>query len=320
MLKLKRYSHNPILKPRSDVWWEALAVCNPGVIYDNDKFTMLYRAMGGDRISRFGIATSQDGYKFSCQKDYPVFESDASEKYERLGCEDPRITKIEDTYYVTYVSASVHPATYPKEQFATSMLPWRVRVSLLSTKDFSSFHRYGVIIHGIDSKNPVLYPEKIDNQYVLLHRIHPDIWITFSKDLTNWYDDKAIVRPRKNSWDSLKIGAGAPPIKTKLGWLVFYHGVDSKFTYRLGVLLFDLNDPSKLIYRSKNPILEPIEDYEKEGFEKYGKKSISNIVFTSGAVEKNDELFIYYGASDKFIGLATVKKDELLSYISKDMR
>jgi len=319
MIKLTRFTKNPIIKPRSDIWWEANCVLNPGVIYDGKKIHMLYRAMGGDRISRFGYAYSTDGTVFKGFKDYPVFESDPAEKYERLGAEDPRIVKIEDTFYITYVSCSVHPATYPKEDFATSMLPWRVRVSLLSTKDFRSFHRHGIILHGIDSKNPALFPEKIDGQYVLLHRIHPDIWIAYSKDLINWYDQKVIVEPRKNSWDSIKVGAGSPPLKTDLGWLEFYHGVDKNYVYRLGIVLFDLHDPSKVLYRSNDPILEPNEKFEQDGFEKAGGKSVSNVVFTSGVVEKNEKYFVYYGASDKYIGLATVNKEDLLKEISSKL-
>lgn len=319
MIKLKRYKNNPIIKPREDIWWEANCTFNPAVIYDGGKIHMLYRAMGGDRISRFGYCYSTDGINFKGFKDYPVFESDPSEKYERLGAEDPRIVKLDDKYYIPYVSCSVHPATYPKEDFATAMLPWRVRVSLLSTKDFHSFHRHGIILHGIDSKNPALFPEKIDGQYVLLHRIHPDMWIAYSKDLINWYDQKVIVKPRKQSWDSVKVGAGAPPIKTNLGWLQFYHGVDTKNTYRLGIIIMDIKNPSRIIYRSKTAILEPAKPYEKAGFEKIAGRSISDVVFTCGVIEKDEKYFVYYGSSDKYISLATIEKEELLKSISKQL-
>jgi len=319
MIKLLRYAKNPILKPRLNIWWEARSVLNPGATLDNNGNVILfYRAMGGDRISRFGLITSKDGYNFTKQNDYPVFESDPANLYERMGCEDPRITKIEDTYYITYTATSVHPATYPKEKFSTSMLPWRVRVSLLSTKDFSQFKRHGVIIHGVDSKNAALFPEKINDQYAILHRIHPDIWIAYSKDLINWYDHRVIARPGK-TWDSVKIGAGNPPIKTEFGWLSFYHGVDKDHTYRIGIMVFDLENPAKIIYRSKNPILEPIKTYEKEGFEITFGKKISDVVFTNGVIEKNNQYFIYYGASDKYICLATIAKDELLTYLSKEI-
>jgi predicted GH43/DUF377 family glycosyl hydrolase len=320
MFKLKKYSKNPILSPNMKSWWEARAVLNPGATLDSDgNVLLLYRAMGGDRISRFGLILSSDGYNFKKRNDFPVFESDPSDTYERLGCEDSRITKIGDTYYITYTATSVHPATYPKEKFATAMLPWRVRVSLLSTKNFSQFTRHGVIIHGVDSKNAALFPEKINDQYAMLHRIHPDIWIAYSKDMINWYDHRIIASPGKD-WDRVKIGAGNPPIRTEFGWLTFYHGVDKNFAYRLGIMLLDLQDPTKVIYRSKHAILEPDKYYEKQGFEITYGKNISNVVFTCGVVEKDNMFFIYYGASDTYICLATCKKEDLFNFLRKEVK
>ena len=320
MIKLKRYEKNPIIKPDMDHWWEARAVLNPGAVIDEKgNILLLYRAMGGDRISRFGLAKSKDGYNFIKQSEFPVFESDPADLYERLGCEDPRITKIDDTYYITYTATSVHQATYPKEKFATSMLPWRVRVSLLSTKDFNQFTRHGVILHGVDSKNAALFPEKINGQYCMLHRIHPDIWISYSEDLINWYDQKIIAKPGR-TWDKIKIGVGNPPIKTEFGWLTFYHGVDDKSTYRLGVMIYDLANPSKIVFRSKEPIFEPYREYEKNGFEMSIGRKISDVVFTNGVIEKNNKFFIYYGASDSCICLATISKDELFAYLHKEIK
>jgi len=313
MIKLERYSKNPIIKPRENIWWEAKSVLNPAVIYDDGKIHMLYRAMGGDRISRLGYCYSEDGINFQGFRDVPIFESEPDNLYERLGCEDPRIVKLGDTFYITYTSASLYPATYPKERFATAAAPFRVRVSLLSTKDFSLFTRHGVIIPDIDSKDAVLFPEKIDDQYVMLHRIWPDIWIAFSKDLKEWYDQKIIAKLRKTSWDSLKIGAGTNMLKTRFGWLNFYHGVDSNKVYRIGIMVLDLNDPTKVIYRSHESILTPEKEYEKNGF-------INNVVFASSAIEKNGEYFIYYGAADSNICLARIERDKLFDDIAKEIK
>lgn len=312
MIRLTRSKQNPLIRPNKKLWWEAVSIFNAGVVLDNGKVHMLYRALGGDRISRFGYASSQDGLKFTNFKDTPVFESDPFDEFERLGCEDPRITKIGDTFYIVYCSASVHPATYPTTNFSTSFAPWRVRVSMLSTKDFLTFIRHGVLIPSADSKDGTLFPEKINNQYVLLHRIWPDIWIAFSDNLKEWYDHKVIVKTRENSWDSSKVGAGAPPIKTDIGWLLFYHGADHKNVYRLGILVLDLDDPTKVLYRSKRPILEPEKGHERKGF-------VNNVVFTCGAIEKEEKYLVYYGAADNSICMASIDKKDLLGQIEEEI-
>ena len=147
-----------------------------------------------------------------------------------------------------------------------------------------------------------------------MHRIPPDTWISYSDDLLNWQDHKIIARPREGLWDEAKIGAGGPPIKTEKGWLCIYHGVawkdrrERKFfgTYRLGVMLLDLENPEKVLFRSKYPILEPEQEYEEQGY-------VANIVFTCGTVLIGDELFCYYGGADTVICLATAKLNDLLS-------
>ncbi|OQA02872.1 MAG: Beta-1,4-mannooligosaccharide phosphorylase [bacterium ADurb.Bin400] len=179
---------------------------------------------------------------------------------------------------------------------------------MISTKDFSTYHRQGVVIHSVDSKDAALFPEMIDGQYVILHRI----WIAYSQDLENWYDHRILLKTRKNSWDSGKIGAGSPPIKTEHGWLLFYHGTDHQNIYRLGIILLDLDDPTKVLYRSEEPVLEPEKPYEKEGL-------VPNVVFTCGVVEKDDKFFVYYGAADRCIGVATIERERLFYEIAKRM-
>jgi len=295
-MKLQRYAGNPILTPREDHPWESGAVFNPGVVYAGGKVHLLYRAIGEyeNYISRLGYAVSEDGLRFT-RLDEPVFEP--QEDYERFGCEDPRITAIGDVFYVTYTALS-------RRAFSNA----GNRVALASTTDFRNFRRYGVILPEFEDKDAVLFPEKIAGKYVMFHRIAPDIWIAYSDDLLHWYGHKVVMRPRPGRWDGVKIGAGAPPLKTEHGWLLFYHGVDEDMVYRLGVALFDLHDPSKLIARQEEPILEPEEVYEREG-------DVPNVVFTCGAIEKDDLYYVYYGGADKVICVATVEKDQALDFL-----
>lgn len=313
MIKLKRFKDNPIIKPNLNNWWEARSVFNPGVYFDGKKVHMLYRAMGDDRISRLGYAYSTDGIHFKGFSKYPAFESEKGNPYERLGCEDPRITKIDDTIYITYTAAAVYPANKPKEITSTSFAPFMVRVSLLSTKDFSSYKRHGILMPNKDSKDAVLFPEKISGKYAMLHRIKPYIWIAYSKDLKKWYGHKVVAENRNNFWESRKIGAGTNILKTEYGWLNFYHGVDKDKVYRLGIMVLDLKDPSKVIYRSDEPIFEPQKTFEKKGF-------VDNVVFATGAIEKDDNYLIYYGASDKYICMAHIEKEKILKEISKKLK
>ncbi len=286
-LKLKRDPRNPLLLPVSEHHWESRFIFNCAVVYDerDELFHMIYRAMGMDDISRLGYAVSEDGIHFS-RLDKPVFSPDND--WETKGCEDPRITFVDGKYYMLYTA-------YSKKG---------VRVSMASTKNFIRWRRYGVILPEQDDKDAALFPEKVNGRYMLYHRVEPDIWVSFSHDLLHWTDHRIIMSPRVNSWDSLKIGIGAPPLKTDHGWLMLYHGVDKNNVYRLGFALFDLEDPTKLLKRSEEPILEPIEDFERFG-------QVPNVVFSDTMVRYKDEYFIYYGGADNCIALATVPVDEV---------
>lgn len=291
----QRYVKNPVLEPTTN-WWETKAVFNCAVAEKDGIVHMLYRAVGDDNISRFGYASSRDGFNFE-RLPLPIYEGPPGDEFERLGCEDPRITLIDDTYYIPYVAASIYPAALNRPPTFKFGPPWRCRISLLSTKDFKNYTRHGVILPDFDDKDAVLFPEKIGGRYVMYHRVLPDIWISYSDDLIHWYDHKSIMTPKAGSWDSERIGAGAAPIKTEDGWLNIYHGVDKGRTYRLGIFLSDLEDPSKIIARSAVPVLTPVESFECEG-------SVCNVVFTCGVVERNGQYLIYYGGADSSIGVA----------------
>ena len=306
-MKLERFAGNPVLTPSSN-WWEEYLVFNAGAATYNGKTHLLYRAQGRDKISRFGLAVSSDGYKFERFAD-PVVEGDENNKFERLGIEDPRITQVGETYYIFYTAASVYPLTEAKNvNFAPSLsskVPWRVRVSLMTTEDFRQFQKLGIVIPDLDTKDLALFPEQLKGKWYLCHRVYPNMYLSTSDDLKTWKDSKIFATTRPGNWDSERIGVGAPPMKTEKGWLLFYHGADDTHVYRLGIMLLDINDPAKILYRSSEPILEPEAPYEKEGY-------VKNVVFTCGAVDKDGQYLVYYGAADKVIGVATIDKTELL--------
>ncbi len=306
-VQLKRYKGNPILKPTKN-WWESNLVLNCGTTIFNNKVIILYRAQGLDSISRIGYAESEDGLTISKINNLPLLEGSITNEYERKGIEDPRITKIGDTFYITYIAVSVWPAEHPLPAFAKPFEPpWRCRASLLYTKDFKNFERKGIMIFSdMDQKDVALFPEKIRGKFVAFHRKFPGMWIAYSDDLINWSGDKLVLSPRPNSWEEERVGAGNPPIKTKYGWLCFYHGADHKYNYCLGAMLLDLENPFRITAKLDYPILEPIKSYEKGG------PIVPNVVFTCGAVEKDGQYLVYYGAGDSVIGVATVEKEKLL--------
>ncbi len=331
MFKLERYSKNPILKPIKKHSWESKMVFNPAVIYKDNKIHVIYRARGEDKfgdvlISRLGYAIfKKDGVTLEKRYENPVFGP--TEWYEPAGCEDPRITEIGGKYYLLYTAYFGR-----KKQTETIMKEERVNIAMASTKDFLNWEKHGIFLPEVDApdKNGVLFPEKINGYYVCYYRIEPNIYVAYSKSLERplWRGHKKIISTRKGKWDGFKIGAGAPPIKTDIGWLFIYHGVDKMSSlgrqvktgygtidcerkYRLGVILIDKNNPEKIIYRSKGFILEPQEKYEIEGL-------IPKVVFTCGAVVVDDNLLVYYGGADTVVGVASCKLSEILEAIKGD--
>lgn len=284
-LKLKRDLRNPLLLPIADHTWESKFIFNCAVVKEDGLFHMVYRAMGADDVSRIGYAVSEDGVHFS-RLDKPVFSP--ANQFETKGCEDPRLTRIGNDNYMLYTA-------YSKRG---------VRVSMASTKNFITWKRYGVVLPDQDDKDAALFPGKVNGRYMLYHRVEPDMWVSFSDDMIHWTDHEVIMKPRDGYWDSRKIGIGAPPIKTPEGWLMLYHGVDEDLVYRLGFALFDLEDPTKLLKRSEEPILEPEEDFELFG-------QVPNVVFSDSMIEHEGEYYVYYGGADNCIALATIPVGEV---------
>lgn len=328
-MRLEKYENNPVLRPEESNAWESLCVCNPGAWYEDEKFYLLYRAAGEDKehTIHFGLAVSEDGFNFTRVSDKPVFSP--STDGPDAGCvEDPRIVKFEDTYYITYAYRPYAPGQYwssdwkplgDPPQVAPLCLQQNIANSGLAiSRDLINFKRLGRITRtNLDDRDVILFPEKVNGKFVMLHRPkewigeeygcrYPSIWISFSEDLMEWEDSRLLAKGE--AWWEEKIGGSTPPLKTGEGWLTLYHAVDGKGTYRVGVMLLDLKDPSKIIARAPGYIMEPEFDYETRGF-------YNGCVFPTGNVIAGDRLFVYYGGADKFCCAATCKVRELLDFV-----
>ncbi len=313
--QLVRFPGNPVLAPIPHNRWESKYLLNPGAIRLNGKFYLVYRAVGDDEISRLGLAVSEDGFHFTERLPEPIFEPQT--KSEDKGCEDPRLTRIGDRIYMTYTAYSMPVA--------------QIAIASISIQDFvnyhwRSWHRHGLVFPGFTDKDAALFPELFEDKFAMLHRVDPHIWITFSTHMRcPWSRKEHTILAGSRSgmvWDALKIGGGAPPLKTEYGWLLITHGVNHDHTYRLGVMLLDLVDPTVLIYRSPNFILEPTETFEVGGKDSW----VPNVVFTCGAIPleegkdvlgADDEVLVYYGAADSLICAATARVKDFIPGIWK---
>jgi predicted GH43/DUF377 family glycosyl hydrolase len=244
-------------------------------------------------ISHLRTAVSTDGIKFEISPHPAIFPQT---EFETFGIEDPRITQIEDVFYITYKLVSEHG----------------ICTGLLKTTDFENFTRMGIIFCP-ENIDVVIFPGKVNGKFYALTRPVPkyigpaSIWIASSDDIINWGSHKPIIVPRAGQFDGGKVGASCVPIKTVHGWLEIYHGADENDKYSLAAALFELNNPSKLIARSKRPLMQPEAPYETQGF--YG-----NVVFSCGAVTTpNDLVTIYYGASDESTAAAVTTIDKIMS-------
>ena len=299
---MERFSDNPILLPVEEHAWESREVFNAAAIYLDGKVHLLYRALGNDNISRIGYATSLDGYTIKERFEKPVFEPAADS--ESGGCEDPRLSEVEGQLAMTYTALreynhlqvyQIALTTITKEDFTNRQWKWGTRK---------------LPFPGIRNKDAVIFPQKINGKYVMLHRIDPDICIAYSDDLIHWCDMMSVMNPQPAGWDNWKIGVAGPPIKINEGWLVIYHGASVERMYSLGIALLDQDHPERVLYRSKEHVLAPKEDYER-----FGK--VPNVVFSCGNVILDNRLFVYYGAADSVLCVATISLDNLLSLIHR---
>lgn len=326
-IALVKSEQNPIISPRPENDWEAWQTFNPGVILLDGKIHFLYRAIGPDGISRLGYAVSSDGFILDERLPYPAYEH-KTKSGERVfniysyfsggsfgGAEDPRLVRVdeEDVLYMTYTACDnglrVGLTSIKVDDFLNKKWKWQSPVLISAPGE----------VH----KNWVIFPEKINGQYAILHSINPEILVTYVDNLN--FDNSAYIEscyggssPKKVSqeccWETWVRGVGAPPIKTKYGWLLFYHAMDEDWSkYKVGAMLLDLKDPTKILHRSKEPILVPEEFYENNGYK-------PGVVYVSGAVVKDGYLLVYYGCSDSYVGVAYALLEEFLEALKNETK
>jgi beta-1,2-mannobiose phosphorylase / 1,2-beta-oligomannan phosphorylase len=329
-MKLQRFSGNPIVTPGLFDWRRAITF-NPGVVLDDGKFYLFERAGGTIRPLKcqVGLLESSDGFHFRHAQDTPVFTPEA------LGCpqgtiEDPRVVKIDGTFYMIYAHRPYTYNCHPTGLGVPDYTPIKgdldrginnTRSGVAMSKDMRNWTQIGFTTPPeVDDRDNVLFPEKIGGRFALLRRPMsyvgpsygcrgPSIWLSFSDDLRTWTDPKLVATAENPAWEGTKIGAAAPPMRTEAGWLMLYHGVDAKSIYRVGVMLLDLKDPSRVIARAPQFIMEPETYYEKFGL------VIPNVVFPTANVIKGGTIYIYYGCTDTCISVATVALSEMLEFV-----
>jgi predicted GH43/DUF377 family glycosyl hydrolase len=241
-------------------------------------------------ISHLRLARSRDGLHFQVA-DSPALGP--AGPYETFGIEDPRVTCIDGTFYISYVGVA----------------PPGVTTCLASTRDFTSFDRHGVIFHP-DNKDVVIFPGTIGGRYYALHRPHSslfrrnDIWLAESPDLVCWGNHRYLLRTRAGRWDEARIGAGAVPVRIEEGWLEIYHGADRGNRYCLGAVLLDAEQPWKVLARSDRPLFAPEAEYERVGF-------FGQVVFSCGLLLEEGTLKLYYGAADTSLCYAEIPLDDV---------
>ncbi len=302
---LRRFPGNPILTA-SDLPTMANAVFNPGAAVVDGRTLLLLRVEYRTGISALAVATSEDGltgWQIDPVRGLPPRREGFEEHW---GVEDPRITQIGDQYFVVYTGYSIGGPL----------------VCLASTSDFRTWDRRGVLMAPED-KDAALFPVTFGGRWALLHRPAPvdpslgaHIWISYSPDLRHWGDTQILVPARRGGWwDAHRVGLGPPPLLTKDGWLLCYHGVRvtaSGSIYRLGLALLDRDDPAKVLARGDEWVFGPREPYERQG-------DVPEIVFACGWIlrDDGDTLHIYYGAADSVVCVAEASLAALLDHLEQ---
>jgi predicted GH43/DUF377 family glycosyl hydrolase len=331
MIEVKK--HGILLDP-TELQFENQGVTNPSCIELNGKIQMFYRAIGKENYSSIGYCELKAPTEVSKRSDKPALIPQG--KYESMGMEDPRIVRIDDTYYITYtaydgtnalgaLATSRDMETFDRKGVITAQMTYKEFESCIKHCERKNdkylrfgkfFSRHGGIEspydHLIWDKDVVFFPKRINGKFAFIHRIYPDIQIAYfndTEDLTYQYwmnylhnINKYIVLKGKFPFEASYIGGGCPPVETSEGWLIIYHGVEDTsegYIYHACAALLDLNEPTKEIGRLKYPLFSPELDWEKQGV-------VNNVVFPSATVLRGDSLFIYYGAADKYIGVASV--------------
>jgi predicted GH43/DUF377 family glycosyl hydrolase len=295
-----RCPKNPILQP-SDMPIPCKAVCNPAAIVIDDYVLLLLRVIDHQDRSHLFVARSKDGVSGWTIESEPLLTplKDAG-WYDNIACEDPRITFMEDTqeFAITYVGVSEFGAC----------------VCLALTGDFVTARRLGIVIHPYN-KDAAILPKKFDGKYRLLHRPTSgpleDVWMSSSPDLLHWGEPVNVLRESDQpGWYDGKVGTGPTPIETEHGWLLLFHGVqsiDQGWIYRMGMVMLDKDEPSRIIVKWPYWLMEPQEPYEFSATNRA-------IIFPTGAFIRDGILQVYYGAGDTVVAVATVDADSLKEF------
>jgi beta-1,4-mannooligosaccharide/beta-1,4-mannosyl-N-acetylglucosamine phosphorylase len=297
-----RAKENPLLTAR-DLPFKAAAVLNPGAAEYNGEIVLLLRVEDVEGFSSIHVARSRDGVNaWRVEKEPLLRHGEEGWDYEEYGCEDARVTYVpeEGCWYITYVAYS----------------PMGPAVGIARTNDFIKAERIS-LLGSTNDKDGVLFPRKFSGRWAILHR--PDagggehIWSAYSPDLIHWGEPHCILRQGPGpTWDGVKVGAGPPPILTDEGWLLIFHGVKAyggRLIYRTGAALLNAETPHKVLARSKGAIFQAEAPYELTG-------TVPNVVFPTGAIVRGDELWMYYGAADTYVCLATAKLADILAVLS----
>lgn len=314
---LMRSDDNPIMRADPSHGWEAGAVFNPAALRLNGKIHLVYRAISRDGLSVFGYAHTEDGIHIDERLPDPIYiPTDKSPRGGHVyaftsghnwgGFEDPRLTHVGDFIYMTYT-------------FFDGSQPPAVAMTFISVDDFLAKKwtwspQKMLSPPGQSHKNWVIFPEKFNGKFAVLHSITPRIMIDYIDDLQNEHmppiHSQYSSKGRDRHWDTLVRGVGAPPLRTEEGWLIFYHAMDRRAPngYKIGAMVLDLEDPTKILYRANVPLLEPQMDYERHGY-------TANVTYVCGTAIIEDTLFVYYGGADTVVCAATVNLHEFLAYL-----
>jgi len=304
-IQAEKYSKNPIMTPRVEEGsFEKAGVYNPAAIVKDGKVHLLYRAGEGyydSYYSRIGLATSEDGFTFDRYSDNPVMEIDTQRKEEVRGCEDPRVIQLDNgRYFMTYTA------------YAGRDEQDKPQIALFGafSDDLMNWEKIGRLLLGREKAGAIIQNYKFKGKYVMYFG-EGVIKVAFSEDLKNWEGaSDAVLEPRKGYFDDFLVEGGPPPIVTDKGILMIYNSADGAkayarektewLLYNPGYAIFDKDDPTKLLFRSEKPILEPTEYWEQ-----YGK--VNYVVFANGLVYFKNKWLLYYGGADKSIGVAELK-------------
>jgi predicted GH43/DUF377 family glycosyl hydrolase len=299
-----RAAENPVLGPAN--WpYPMNSVFNPAAALHNGETVLLCRVEDRRGISHLTVARSADGRTGWRIDPKPLIADDPTDPTCEWGVEDARVTYVEElsAYLIAY----------------TSYGPAGPCVSLAMTEDFHSIEPFGIVMPPED-KNASLFPRRINGQYVLFHRpvsvlsARADVWLSRSSDLRSWTAPEPVMQSRPGAWwDATRIGMGPPPIETPAGWLVVYHGVKQMVAtsiYRVGLVLLDLENPTRVLRRTSSWVLGPEAPYERTG-------DVPNVIFPTGLVHDTatDELRLYYGAADSFVGMASGTLSSVLDHL-----